>query len=197
VLNSLRNLKITILVGTVISWGSFFLFHFSLDEPVLRWLPHLAWPLWTLHEMEEFILAEAVLGKKYQFITWADRMGFRLDVKTCFVINPIFGWPLALLLPFVYELFPVVPLVMISGLNLTNGMWHLGMSQHFKDFSPGVLTGTLLYIPFGIIILVVSVIEGRVSWPMAMTAFLLGAAVHFLLFLLIPKTEKWHKYRAV
>ena len=61
-----------------------------------------------------------------------------------------------------------------------NGVFHIFATMKMRRYSPGVVTGTLLYIPMGIYAFWAMLTSGRVSIGTAIAAALIGASYHFV-----------------
>lgn len=71
----------------------------------------------------------------------------------------------------------------VSALLFSNAVFHLIGAWHTKRYSPGVITGTLLYVPLSIYGYVHFVTTGRASTGTAVVSFLIGASYHPLAYL--------------
>jgi len=117
-----------------------------------RTLPR-AWPLlfpltYLLHVLEEYYCGE-------RFFYWATRLsGIQLTAKTFLQINK-FGLIVVFLLALLVVMIPALRWLMIplATVVLINGSAHtLGSILSFS-YSPGLVTGLLLWVPLGLVTL--------------------------------------------
>ena len=146
-----------------------------------------ALPLFVLasHQLEEYVLSPLILGDKYHFLEWAYRSGVYISPIEVVTINTI---PY-LLLPLLFLIKPSTKIFAIlflfnSSLMLSNGMFHIGLATAQTDYSPGMITSLLLYIPLYIKSLSLA---SKNSLPMkiqiALTIY--GSIAHFLMIWLV------------
>jgi len=62
----------------------------------------------------------------------------------------------------------------LMGILAGNGLWHLFAAVRSRSYSPGMITGLLLYVPLTIYGLIHYLASGRVSWPAALAAVAVG-----------------------
>ena len=146
-----------------------------------------ALPLFVLasHQLEEYVLSPLILGDKYHFLEWAYRSGVYISPIEVVTINTV---PY-LLLPLLFLIKPSTKIFAIlflfnSSLMLSNGMFHIGLATAQTDYSPGMITSLLLYIPLYIKSLSLA---SKNSLPMkvqiALTIY--GSIAHFLMIWLV------------
>lgn len=119
-------------------------------------LPHERFPLFGALLLATYAahLAEEYWGGE-GFAVWAEQAaGIHLTVDTWFSLNGVFFSAMALGVlagwlrePARWLLIPFGTAVMV------NGLLHLAASLITRSYSPGVVTGVLLWIPLGILIL--------------------------------------------
>ena len=66
----------------------------------------------------------------------------------------------------------------VMTLLFTNGIWHVIGSVKTRSYSPGVVTGLLLYVPLTVYGYVYFLRAGQVSASIAVAAFAVGASYH-------------------
>ena len=66
----------------------------------------------------------------------------------------------------------------VMTLLFTNAVWHLAASVKSRTYSPGVVTGLLLYVPLTIYGYGLFLRTGHVSVPTALIACAVGASYH-------------------
>jgi hypothetical protein len=149
---------------------------FDLGSPERRSL----WPLllpfaYLLHLGEEWWGGEG-------FPVWASRfIGRSLTDERFLLINGI-AWPLMLLGSFLAVRFPSFLWLMVSFATvlLVNGVAHLLGSLASGSYSPGTITGVLIYVPLGVVTLRRGwgLLAGRIFWK----GVALGVFLHAVVF---------------
>ena len=135
----------------------------------------------TFHQVEEYIITPALLGDAYHFLNWAYRSGLEILPVEVVVIN-LGGYVGALIL-YLFKpstkLFALIFLFVNSG-TLANAALHVGVATLQTDFSPGMITSLLLFLPLFIkSILIAS--ERLVSFKTISAISILGFLIHFSL----------------
>ena len=106
----------------------------------------LASPLYMLHQMEEHT------GDRFR--TYVNRVVFggveALTVSDVLWINLPGVWGINLVAVYVAWLAGAAWGLAAAYLILVNGIAHLGMAARFRSYNPGLGTGALLFIPFGV-----------------------------------------------
>ena len=105
-------------------------------------------PVLASHQLEEYVLSPLILGDKYHFLEWAYRSGVYISPIEVITINSV---PY-LLLPLLFLIKPSTKIFAIlflfnSSLMLSNGMFHIGLATAQTDYSPGMITSLLMFIP--------------------------------------------------
>ncbi len=158
--------------------------------------PFREWYLWAfvlaigLHQLEEYVVTPALLGEKYYFRAWFSwATGMDLTVARAFVYNIPMTYPAAALAAWVGESFILFPLVFVCT-EAVNATWHLGMTTSQGRWSPGVVTGVLLYVPAGFYTAWIAVDIGTPWWAVGL-AWLAAVGTHFAIVSgIMPKTER-------
>jgi len=136
----------------------------------LRWAPLIAA---SLHIIEEFVFPGG-------FAAWdrGYRPQFRQSIAPRFhiIIN-------GLLLVLCYDAAVAGPTPLgiflwltVAALLATNGIWHVYGAFVTRSYSPGMVTGALLYVPMAVLGYVASIRTGTASLPLAGGALALGAS---------------------
>ena|SRR5215831_17423875 len=75
---------------------------------------------------------------------------------------------------------PVGPGVWLTVMTLlfTNAVWHVRGALHTRRYSPGMITGTLLYVPLTVLGYLHFLSSGQISISAALLAFAIGASYH-------------------
>jgi hypothetical protein len=126
-----------------------------------------------LHITEEFFLPGgfAAWDRRYR-PEFASSITSRLHI----IVN-------VLLLVLCYDVWatrrhPIGPLLWmtVAALLFTNALWHLRGAWKTRSYSPGIVTGTLLYIPMTIYGYAYLVRTGAASVPKALLGFAIGSS---------------------
>ncbi|HEY0321580.1 MAG TPA: HXXEE domain-containing protein [Pyrinomonadaceae bacterium] len=133
---------------------------------------------YLMHAMEEFWCGEG-------FYRWSARIigqGMRAEQ---FIIVNSFAWLLMVGSILVFRKTPSVRWLTLSFATIVfiNGFAHLAGSLWTKTYSPGVITGVLVWIPLGAI----TFYRGwkRVTRRSYISGVIAGAAIHVLLFIVL------------
>lgn len=152
---------------------------FSIQS--LTWL-HLA--ILLLHQFEEY----SIPGKFKEFYNtniWNKNpiTRFEMNNKGVLIVNVILAWT-AYLIAAIYGEKLIWLTIGISGVTILNGIMHTLMFFLLKKYNPGLITGLLIFIPFGIFLLtrILGNIEQK-HWIMGLIVFIFGT-------ILIPLTIK-------
>jgi hypothetical protein len=154
-----------------------------VNPPWLYWLPLTAA---SLHIGEEFLFPGG-------FAAWYRRLrpGIRGSITRRFlvIVN-------GLLLILCYDVgalrdrpLGVFLWLLVAALLFANGLWHLVASIRSRSYSPGVITGTLVYLPLAPFGYARFLGTGAASPALALLAFAIGASYQFWANLL-------HRWRA-
>jgi len=138
-----------------------------------------------LHMVEEF---------SFGFVQWGDRYFGRFDWTQNLIGNFIF-LVCAAAACYLYYVDPTRYLwVGMSAAMwiLTNAFVHISCTVLGREYSPGVVTATALYIPGGVYFLSQWGSNGLLTWQNLTLSFLLGG----MLFMLIPLFARAIHYRA-
>jgi hypothetical protein len=150
------------------------------------WLFWLIWPAMLLHQCEENVFSEFVLGKEFRFLRWVRTVGYDLTPTRAFMLNVLVGWTLAILSGVVGESFVAFPLF-VAAVESVNGFWHLSVTALQRRWSPGTLTGTLVAIPLGFWLLHASITAGLISPWACLAIFVLAALSHHCFLASLPR----------
>lgn len=135
----------------------------------------------TFHQVEEYIISPALFGEAYHFLNWAYRSGLEILPIEVVVIN--LGGYIGALILYLFKpstkLFALIFLFVNSG-TFANAALHLGVATLQTDFSPGMITSLLLFLPLFVkSVLIAS--ERLVSFNTIFAVSLCGFIVHFSL----------------
>ncbi len=128
-----------------------------------------------LHMVEEFSLG---------FVPWADKYLGKFDWKQNIIGNFIFFVCVAAAC-YLYYIDPTKYL--LAGMSaamwiLANSFLHISTTILGREYSPGVVTATVLYVPGGLYFLANWAGLGLLTWQNAVLSFVIGGMV----FMLIP-----------
>ena len=138
---------------------------------MIHWLYGAPFGAASLHIVEEFVYPGG-------FADWDRR--YRPDFRN--TITPRFHVIVnGLLLVACYDVWAMrsVPIgvavwLIVTTLLFANAVWHVVGSVKTRSYSPGVLTGLLLYVPLTVYGYVLFLRTGQASVPMAILAFAVG-----------------------
>jgi hypothetical protein len=172
-------------LGLVIAVGVGFLGYAqaaSLDQ----WLFWMIWPAMALHQAEENVFSEWFLGPRYRFLTWVREAGFDLTMLRNSALNFGIGWTLAIGAAYCGTRLIVWPLFVIS-VEVVNAFWHLSMTSHRQQWSPGTLSSVLVTIPLGFAIYYFTLAHGWAEPATLVATYLAGCLAHHLFFRSLPR----------
>lgn len=168
-------------IGGILATGIILIILFDessfLDFQSLLWL-HFAFLL--LHQFEEYSFP----GKFKEFYNtniWNKNpiTKFRLNNKGILLVNVILAWTFYLIAAIMggKTIFLTIGLV---GISILNGLMHTIMFFKLRKYNPGLITGLLLFIPFGIFLLSkINQLEmaEQKSWIIGFAVFIIGTAL--------------------
>ena len=172
----------------VLTMQNIFLLALGIATVILIWLkrnnsPYFltSLPLFvlTFHQVEEYIIAPALLGEAYHFLNWAYRSGLEILPVEVVAIN--IGAYVAALVPYLFrpstKLFALI-FLFVNSATLANAALHVGVATLQTDFSPGMVTALILFLP--LFIKSVSLATERlVSFKIISAISVLGFLIHF------------------
>jgi hypothetical protein len=128
------------------------------------------------------------------FVPWADRYFGRFDWRQNLIGNAAFVFLVAGAC-FLYSADP--SRFLVAGMSaamwiLANAFLHVSSTILGREYSPGVVTATVLYIPGGIYFFSQWDEQGVLTWANAAIAFLLGG----MMFMLVPTFARAMIFRA-
>ena len=102
----------------------------------------------TLHQVEEYIISPALFGEAYHFLNWAYRSGLEILPVEVVVIN--LGAITVAMILYLFKpstkLFALI-FLFVNSMSLANAALHLGVATLQTDFSPGMITSVLFFVP--------------------------------------------------
>ena len=155
----------------------------------MNWLPWAPLAAAGLHIVEEFVFPGG-------FAAWERR--YRSDIRASlttrylFIVNALF-------LILCYDAGAlrgtragVALWLTVAALQAANGIWHLLAAARTRAYSPGVVTGLLLYVPLAVYGYLHYLRSGEASFPTALAALAIGAPYQLWLNLM----HRWRTRRA-
>lgn len=148
----------------------------------------LIWPAMLVHQCEENIFTEWVLGPRYAFLRWVRTVGYDLTVGKALALNVGVGWTLAIFSGLCGHHNPM-PLFVI-GVESVNAFWHLSVTSLQRRWSPGTASSVLLTIPLAFWLFYAFIDEGIVDWSTCLGLFLFAAVSHHLFLGSLPRVDQ-------
>ena len=137
----------------------------------MQWIFWAIFVACVLHVIEECA---------FGFLTWARRAFPRLapaiTARRAAIINAMF-----LLLALLAAALPGLPLTLrlaIAALIALNGLLHVLATIRLKRYSPGLVTGLILYLPLGVLAHVIAARTNTITAAEAVISILLAIALH-------------------
>ena len=139
----------------------------------------------TLHQAEEYVLAPALLGASYHFLNWAFEAGLYVSASSVVWVNSVGIASTLIIFAFrpASKVFAIV-FLFVSATLVANAAFHLGVATLQSNYSPGMVTSLLLYIPLhlkGVSL----VLERAQSFRVAVALTIYGFIAHFFAILLV------------
>ena len=139
----------------------------------------------TLHQAEEYVLAPALLGPSYHFLNWAFEAGLYVSASSVVWVNSVGIASTLIIFAFrpASKVFAIV-FLFVSATLMANAAFHLGLATLQSNYSPGMVTSLLLYIPLhlkGVSL----VLERAQSFRVAVALTIYGFIAHFIGILLV------------
>ncbi len=139
----------------------------------------------TLHQAEEYVLAPALLGPSYHFLNWAFEAGLYVSASSVVWVNSVGIASTLIIFAFrpASKVFAIV-FLFVSATLMANAAFHLGLATLQSNYSPGMVTSLLLYIPLhlkGVSL----VLERAQSLRIAGAITIYGFIAHFVAILLV------------
>ena len=139
----------------------------------------------TLHQAEEYVLAPALLGASYHFLNWAFEAGLYVSTQSVVWVNSVGIASTLIIFAFrpASKVFALV-FLFVSATLVANAAFHLGVATLQSNYSPGMFTSLLLYIPLhlkGVSL----VLERAQSLRIAGAITIYGFIAHFVAILLV------------
>jgi hypothetical protein len=180
-------LKVTLLAGliaafTVAGWA-------MRDSAVSNaWIFWLIWPAMALHQCEENIFTELVLGKAGCFTNWVRTVGYDISPRRALALNVGVGWTMAIAAGIAGQHFPIIPLF-VAIVEAINGFWHLSVTSLTRRWSPGTLSGVSIAVPLAVFLVYHCLKGGAVSPLATLIVFLIACASHHTFLMSLPRAQ--------
>jgi uncharacterized protein with HXXEE motif len=150
------------------------------------WIFWLIWPAMAIHQCEENIFTELVLGKAGRFTDWVRTVGYDISPWRALSLNAGIGWTMAIAAGFAGEHLPVIPLF-VAVVEAMNGFWHLSVTSLTRRWSPGTLSGVSIAVPLAVFLVYQCLKAGAVSPLATFLVFLLACASHHAFLISLPR----------
>ena len=178
----IRSIEIVFVVGFIIALSFSYYFYKKKNERFIASLPLLSL---FAHQLEEYVLSPIILGDHYHFLNWAYRIGMDISPIEVVAINAP-GWIIVgslLLFKSKTNIFTKL-FLLINSLLIANAAFHLGVSTSQGDFSPGMVTSLLMYLPL-YLYAVLLCHEKNTKFRTIFILSVLGFVIHFILLIRI------------
>jgi uncharacterized membrane protein len=184
-------LKFTLLCGLPLSvfssaWAA------QANRDLVGWMFWLIWPAMVLHQCEENVFTELVLGQEYRFTRWVRTVGYDISPSRALELNVLVGWTLAIASGFSGSRFAYIPLF-VAAVEAVNGFWHLSVTALQQRWSPGTLSSVLVTIPLGCFLFYKCFSGEVVSRAACMGLFLAACVAHHVFLGSLPKVKRADK----
>lgn len=182
-----RHLKVVLWIGHVAAW-LFLLWQLDPDAEWGTWIL-AAFPLvMTIHQLEENVLTEAVLGPTYAFLRWVKTIGFDISPGRALALNCGVGWTLAIAAACLGLRFPGFTLFVML-VEAVNGFWHVATAVRTRRWSPGIISSVAITIPVTLALTVWYLQLNRIA-PTTILLCLVAAIISHAMFLnSLPKLQ--------
>jgi hypothetical protein len=187
VLNESR-LKMVLLAGLAVSCCVAVGVARTSSEP-MSWMFWLIWPAMTLHQCEENVFTEMLLGKQHGFLNWVRSVGYDITPPRAFRLNIFMGWTLAILSGLAGSHFVYFPLF-VAAAETVNGFWHLSVTALQQRWSPGTASGVLIVIPLGFWLFHTCLVRNFISPWSAVGLFLAACLSHHAFLGSLPRLSR-------
>jgi hypothetical protein len=180
IMSAVHWLKATLLLGLVAALAILaWMVHSGGD--LAGWMFWLIWPAMAVHQVEENVFTELILGQRGRFTSWVRTVGYDITPRRALTLNVGVGWTLAIAAGLAGEHLPLVPLF-VAIVEAVNGLWHLSITSLTRRWSPGVLSGVVIAVPLAFFLIFQCLRNGTVS-PLAVLILIVLACVSHHLFL--------------
>lgn len=113
-----------------------------LSDGILAAIPVLM----TIHQLEEHVFTEWVLGRRYAFLRWVETIGYSIGPLHAIVLNCGVAWTMALASWLSAPLLPWLGLFVLQ-VEAVNGVWHVATALGTRRWSPGIVSSVTLTVP--------------------------------------------------
>ena len=178
----IQSMEIVFIVGFILALSFSYYLHKKQNERFITSLPLLSL---FAHQVEEYVLSPIILGDHYHFLNWAYRIGMDISPIEVVAINAP-GWILVgSLLIFKRKTNGFSKLfLLINSLLIANAAFHLGVSTSQGDFSPGMVTSLLMYLPLFLYAVLLNH-KKNTKFISIFILSILGFIIHFILLMRI------------
>jgi len=142
-----------------------------------------------LHQFEEYVYPGGF--KEFFKSNISGFVRFKINDASAFHVNVTLGWSFYFLAAMLSGKYPVL-LVVALGINLLNGLVHTGAAIVLRKYTPGLLSGLFIFLPFSIYVLRQLIINDLIfagNW-FTIVIFIVAGALTIPLTLYIFKEKK-------
>jgi hypothetical protein len=160
----------------------------------------------TITKIQSFYISSSVILAApllYAIHVLEESFGFPKWVSTNFSVgftnsqfrrNNFLFLAISMLLSFVTYRFPhriiiFFFLTWLSGLFFHNALFHIGGTIYFQDFSPGLVSSVIFYIPLSLLFMKLVLREGLLNRQWIIVALIMGGIAHY--FFIIGELSGW------
>jgi len=152
------------------------------------WVFWLVWPAMVIHQCEENVFTELILGRTGSFTNWVRTVGYDISPRRALALNVGVGWLLAIAAGLLGEKLPLVPLF-VAIVEAVNGFWHLSVTSLTRRWSPGTLSGLTIAVPLATFLIFQCLGNGMVSALVVFALFLFACVSHHLFLSSLPRVK--------
>lgn len=152
------------------------------------WMFWLIWPAMAIHQCEENVFTELILGRAGRFTDWVRTVGYDISPQRALALNVGVGWTMAIAAGIAANHWPVVPLF-VAIVEAINGLWHLSVTSLTRRWSPGTLSGVLVAVPLAVFLAYQCMRNGTASAVAVLVMFLFACLAHHLFLMSLPRVK--------
>jgi hypothetical protein len=178
----IQSMEIVFVFGFILTLSFSYYSYKKKNEHFITSLPLLSL---FAHQVEEYVLSPIILGDHYHFLNWAYRIGMDISPIEVVAINAP-GWIIVgslLLFKSKTNAFSKL-FLLINSLLMANAAFHLGVATSQGDFSPGMVTSLLMYLPLFLYAVLLNN-EKNNKFKNIFIISVLGFVIHFILLMRI------------
>ena len=178
----IQYMEIVFVVSFILALSFSYYLYKKKNERLIASLPLLSL---FAHQVEEYVLSPIILGDYYHFLNWAYRIGMDISPIEVVAINAP-GWIIVgslLLFKSKTNAFSKY-FLLINSMLIANAAFHLGVSTSQGNFSPGMVTSLLMYLPLFLYAILLNH-KKNTKFRNIFILSVLGFVIHFILLMRI------------